>query len=202
MMNFTSTHDISRIINYYGSNDVFDPYARGYDLYKKYTDNNKIEVQDFLRNYKMSEEEIRKGIDLEMVHLFELCFLPGIISVYYGDEVGLEGLGNIYTRSSFPWNNINYDLLNYYKYIGSIRKDEHDFLSEAGIRIKDINPTYFQFERTTGKDRMLITVNRTNKGTYFLVPPEYEEPDKVYTLKKSKLGYLDAYGGVAIKKKI
>ena len=47
-----------------------------------------------------------------------------------------------------------------------------------------------------------ITVNRTNKGTYFLVPPEYEEPDKVYTLKKSKLGYLDAYGGVAIKKKI
>ena len=202
MMNFTSTHDISRIINYYGSNDVFDPNARGYDLYKKYRDNSEIEVQDFLRNYKMSEEEIRKGIDLEMVHLFELCFLPGIISIYYGDEVGLEGLGNIYTRSSFPWNNINYDLFNYYKYIGSIRKDEHDFLSEAGIRIKDINPTYFQFERTTGKDRMLITVNRTNKGTYFLVPPEYEEPDKVYTLKKSKLGYLDAYGGVAIKKKI
>ena len=49
---------------------------------------------------------------------------------------------------------------------------------------------------------MLITVNRTPIGTYFLVPPEYEEPNKVYTLGKSKPGYLDAYGGVAIKKSI
>lgn len=190
LMNPTSTHDISRLIDIYGY-DGFVPIDWIWDL-----DNNNYE---FLRNFKLSDEQRKKGIDLEMVHLFELCFLPGILSILYGDEVGLEGLGNLLTRNPFPWNNMNYDLLKYYQYIGSIRKNE-PFLEKASIRIRDINPTYFQFERYDELNKMLITVNRTNVGTRFLVPPEYNDPEKVYTLKKSKPGYLDAYGGVAIKK--
>ena len=199
-MNFLSSHDISRSLNIYGT-DLFDPNKRGFDLYEWITNDDKESV-DYLKNYEMPPEEIIKGMNYVKLHLFELCFLPGIISIYYGDEVGLEGLGNILNRGPLDWKKTNQELLNYYKEIGSIRNEEHDFLSEAGIRIKEINQRYFQWERKTDKEKMLITVNRTPVGTYFLVPPEYEEPDKVYTLKKSKPGYLDAYGGVAIKKKI
>ena len=199
MMNFTSTHDISRIIDIYGCDD-FDPNLRGFDLRKQYTDNNDPAVQEFLRNHKLTPEERQRGIDYLKLHLFELCFIPGILNYFYGDEVGLEGIGNILTRSTFPWDNMNMDLLNYCRYIGSTRKTEYDFLSEAGIRIKDINPTYFQWERKTDLEKMLITVNRTNQGSYFYVPPEYQDHEKVYTLKKSRPGYLDAYGGIAIKK--
>ena len=199
-MNFLSSHDKSRTLSVYGT-DFFDPFLRGFDLYDWISNDDK-ECVDFFKNYEMEPYEIKKGMNYVKLHLFELCFMPGIISVFYGDEVGQEGIGNILNRGTFNWNKTNQELLDHYKEIGSIRNEEHDFLSEAGIKIKEINQRYFQWERKTDKEKMLITVNRTPVGTYFLVPPEYEEPDKVYTLGKSKPGYLDAYGGVAIKKSI
>ena len=50
------------------------------------------------------------------------------------------------------------------------------------------------------KERALIAVNRTNEEKDFYVPSEYRNKRKVYTLNKSKEGYLSPYGGITIKR--
>lgn len=190
-MNFTSTHDISRAIDIFAS-DVFSPYNKwAWDV-----DN---ENHQFLKNHKISHEDYLKGKAIYKSYLFALTFLPGNLSIFYGDEVGMEGLGNLLNRSSFPWTRMDTDLLEYFRFLGKIRKEE-PFLEKADFRVRELNPNYFMFERILNKDKALITVNRTNQNGHFIVPPEYEGADKVYTLKKSKPSELAPYGAVAIKK--
>ena len=52
----------------------------------------------------------------------------GIPSVYYGDEIGMEGYGDPFCRMPFPWHKVNEsyrkELLDYYRKLGEIRKQE------------------------------------------------------------------------------
>ncbi len=48
--------------------------------------------------------------------------LPGIPSIFYGDEAGLEGYSDPFNRMPYPWGKENKELLEHYKKIGNIRK--------------------------------------------------------------------------------
>ena len=64
----------------------------------------------------------------------------------------------------------------------------------------DINQDYLMFERYDQYDKMLVVVSKVNEEVDFNIPKEYKNNSKIYTLKKSKLGSLKSYGGIAIKK--
>lgn len=191
LMNFTSTHDISRAINIFSTYD--------FQEYGEWAWNPIRNDLEWCKNFNLTNEQYNKGKEMYKAYIFTLAFLPGILSIFYGDEVGLQGIGNLANRKPFPWNNIDYDLLNYFKYIGSIRKEE-PFLKEADLNIIDINKDYFMFERINNFEQALITINRTNQEKDFIVPLKYETKQKVYTLNKSKKGHLSPYGAIAIKK--
>ena len=57
------------------------------------------------------------------------------------------------------------------------------------------------FERKSEDESSLVVVNRTGEEKEFNVPKEYEETDKVYSLKRSRPGHLSPYGGIALKRK-
>ncbi|MBQ8471923.1 MAG: glycoside hydrolase family 13 protein [Bacilli bacterium] len=191
LMNFTSTHDISRAINIFSAYDFneFDEWAWNLK-------NNNL---DYCQNYKLTKEQYEYGKNIYKAYVFTLTFLPGILSIFYGDEVGVEGIGNLANRKPYPWNKQDMDLLNYFKYIGNIRKQE-PFLQEADLNILDINQDYFMFERYNNNESTLVTINRTPDEKEFILPREYKGKSKTYTLNNSKSGYLSPYGGVAIKK--
>jgi len=191
LMNFTSTHDISRAINIFSSNDF-----NGYSEWAWNLNNNDLE---WCKNFKLSLEQYKKGEEMYKAYAFALTFLPGILSIFYGDEIGLEGIGNLANRKPFPWGKENKELLEFFRYIGSIRNSEK-FLEEAYLNILDINKNYFMFERENKNGSMLVTVNRTENECKINVPSFYEKSDKIYTLKKSNTKILDSYGGIAIKK--
>lgn len=191
LMNFTSTHDISRAINIFSSNNfekhgewAWDPSNR--DL--KYS-----------KNYKISREDYIKGLKIYKAYIFSLAFMPGILSIFYGDELGIEGYGNLANRKPFPWDNINEELLEYFKLIGNIRKKEK-FLTEADLNILDINKDYLSFERKTALEKMLVMISRSNEEKQIDIPNEYSKSNQIYTLKKSNKEILTPYGGIAIKK--
>lgn len=193
LMNFTSTHDISRAINIFSTYD--------FNEYGEWAWNLLRDNLDWCKNFKLTPREYNKGKEIYKAYIYALTFMPSILSIFYGDEIGLEGIGNLANRRPYPWNNknIDIDLLNYFKYIGNIRK-EQSFMQEAELHILDINKDYFMFERYTDKERALIAVNRTNEEKDFYVPREYRNKRKVYTLNKSKEGYLSPYGGITIKR--
>ncbi len=135
-----------------------------------------------------------------MTYVFCLTFMPGIMSIFYGDEVGLDGIGNLDNRKPFPWGKEDDELLDFFREMGRVRK-ELKFMEEAELKIKNINFNWMAFERILGEEKAYIALNRTGMEQSFIVPKEYENPDKVYTLKKSLPGKLTPYGAVAMYKK-
>ena len=192
LMNFTSTHDISRAINIFASNDFDINGEWVWDIEKK--------DLNWYKNYKLTKEQYKQGRELYQAYIFTLTFLPGILSIFYGDEVGLEGMGNLANRRPYPWNHQDKKLLNYFKEIGKIRKNE-SFLENAELNILEINKKYLMFERKLNNEKALIAINRTNNQEEYKYPNDYNIPHKVYSLKKSKPGTLNPYGGIAIKNK-
>jgi glycosidase len=51
-----------------------------------------------------------------------LATLPGIPTIFYGDEAGLEGYHDPFNRMPYPWGREEKTLLEHYKTIGEIRR--------------------------------------------------------------------------------
>ncbi len=188
-MNFTSTHDICRGINLFAK-DIFEGrYA--WDI----KDNRNPNWQ----YYKLQDESYIEARNKYMAYVFTLGLLPGIFSIYYGDEIGMQGVGDLLNRRPFTWDNIDYEILNLFKYIGRIRGKEQ-FLQGAKLEIQDINEQYFSFERISDKNRAFIAINRTNNPVNVPIPSSYETSEPVYTLKRAKKDLIMPYGGIVLKK--
>ncbi len=192
LMNFTSTHDISRALNMLGCESEFSPYK---EWYWDPVDNS----HEHCKDYKMSKEDLIRAKEIYKAYISALAFLPGNLSIFYGDEAGIEGLGNLANRKTFPWGEEDSDLVEFFTSIGKVRVN-NKFLEQADLNVFKINRDYFMFERVNGEDKMLFAVNRTDNDVDFKVPDEYSDGEDVYVLKKSRKGHLGPYGSVAIKK--
>jgi len=192
LMNFTSTHDISRALNMLGCESEFSPYK---EWYWDPVDNS----HEHCKDYKMSKEDLIRAKEIYKAYISAMAFLPGNLSIFYGDEAGIEGLGNLANRKTFPWGEEDSDLVEFFTSIGKVRVN-NKFLEQADLNVFKINRDYFMFERVNGEDKMLFAVNRTDNDVDFKVPDEYSDGEDVYVLKKSRKGHLGPYGSVAIKK--
>jgi len=206
LMNFTSTHDISRAINILGSKEF------RYSAKWAWDPINDRDIQ-YQKDYKLSEEEYKKGIEVYKTFIFTLTFFPGILSIFYGDEVGMQGLGNLANRRPFPWGKEDTELLDFFVRIGKIRQEE-SFLEKADFNPINIDNNCFVFERTSPTEDALIAINRASENSGFYIPDKYKRPDTIYELldkeiKKIDLdgqilfgsGELDSHGGLVLKKK-
>ena len=192
LMNFTSTHDISRAINMFGCEKEFSPYK---EWYWDPVDNS----HEHCKDYKMSKEDYERAKEIYKAYISALAFLPGNLSIFYGDEAGIEGLGNLANRKTYPWGREDTDLVEFFTNIGKVRVN-NSFLEQAELNVFKINRDYLMFERVNGEDRMLFAVNRTDNEVNFKVPEEYSDSEDVYVLKKSRKGHLGPYGSIALKK--
>lgn len=101
LMNSISTHDTPRAINCLGvEHDV--------------PDNEK-------GTYKLTCEEYEKGRSLLISATFLQFTLPGIPSIYYGDEAGLCGFRDPYSRMGYPYGREDNIILDFYKKIAGVR---------------------------------------------------------------------------------
>lgn len=74
---------------------------------------------------------------LKLLSLIQMTF-PGVPSIYYGDEAGLEGYRDPLNRGTYPWGRENHTLLDWYKTITSIRNKYGVFSTGQWI------PVYFK----------------------------------------------------------
>lgn len=191
LMNFTSTHDISRAINIFGSNEFKYNGEWAWDV----INNNR----DYQKNYKLSDEEYKLGKKIYSSYIYALAFLPGILSIFYGDEIGLQGLGNLSNRRTFTWDKIDFELLNLFKTVGKIRNKEK-FLEEAELLLVDINDKYLSFIRKGDLSEALVYLSRSSEKEAINILKDYKDRDIIYKLNNSNKEQLDPYGGIVLKK--
>ena len=191
LMNFTSTHDITRAINIFGTDEFQKEKEWAWDL--------KNENRDYQKNYKMTEEQYNLGKKIYLSYIYALTFLPGNLSIFYGDEIGMQGLGNLANRRPFAWNNIDNELLQFFKTIGQIRTNE-PFLETADLELIDINNEYFVFKRTNQIEEILVYINRSNNKIDIVIPNDYKNQPILHELANSNKQTLSPYGGLVLKK--
>lgn len=87
--------------------------------------------------------------------------LPGIPSLYYGDEAGCEGLADPFNRMGYPWGREDSSLIDFYKKLGQIRKNP----SFAGGEFIPIyaNGGALAYMRRKGENSVIIAVNRSEQ---------------------------------------
>ena len=179
LMNSLGTHDTVRIIN-----ALSDVRAHGWSKTHKL-------------GYKLPDseyEKAKKKLYLASVLQFTL---PGIPSIFYGDEAGLQGFDDPINRRPYPWGSEDKEILAHYKKLGRIRRENRAVFS-GGFNMRDENGLV-AYERASGDDEILIAVNAGADDKNLFINKEYTS---LYNNKEYK-DVVDVPGGsfVILKKK-
>ena len=91
--------------------------------------------------------------------------MPGIPCIFYGDEAGIEGLGDPFNRVTFPWGREDKELTEFYREIGKLRRSS-DICKNGYLSVSEECPDgVFEFERFDDKgNRLTVIVNRSEKS--------------------------------------
>lgn len=119
LMNILGTHDTMRIKTVFG----------GQNIPENLTDAEKWRLSLDGAEETLALSRLRLAVFMQMT-------FPGVPCVYYGDEVGAEGISDPYNRKPFPWRKINPELLAYYKEMIAFR-NENEF-----VRTGEFVPLY------------------------------------------------------------
>lgn len=179
LMNSLGTHDTVRIIN-----ALSDVRAHGWSKTHKL-------------GYKLPDseyEKAKKKLYLASVLQFTL---PGIPSIFYGDEAGLQGFDDPINRRPYPWGSEDKEILAHYKKLGCIRRENRAVFS-GGFNMRDENGIV-AYERSGGDDEILIAVNAGADDKTLFINKEYTS---LYNNKEYK-DVVDVPAGafVILKKK-
>lgn len=140
-MNFLGTHDTPRILTLLGV---------GSDCREK--------SKDWRAAYRMTPEEYRRGLARLKVGATLLYAYPGSPTVYYGDEVGMEGFEDPFNRRPYPWGRENGELFAHYRKLGRARR-EWKALRMGDIRYITAQGRVLAFTRTWEGETVLAAAN-------------------------------------------
>ena len=86
------------------------------------------------RLLRLTDEQYALGKKRVMLASALQYFLPGVPSLYYGDEAGLQGFEDPINRRPYPWGKEDKELIEHYKMLGKLRKEyKKDFTTQADI---------------------------------------------------------------------
>ncbi len=104
--------------------------------------------------------------------------LPGIPSLYYGDEAGCEGYSDPFCRGTYPWGTENKDLVSHYKFLGRVRSEHPAFSSGEFIPLySDIG--YVTYLRSCESEDVFICVNRWCDNAEITLPCGFENAEVI-----------------------
>ncbi len=146
LMNLLGTHDTVRIITALAG-DSPDGYTNA-ELLKK----------------RMTPEQYALGERLVKLAYLINATIPGIPSIYYGDEAGMQGYSDPFNRLPFPWGRENQSLLAHYREVGKLRRENSVYRDgELELYRCKING-FLMYGRTDGKETLYTAVNRGDES--------------------------------------
>ena len=142
-MNLLGTHDTERIITALaGDNMDGVPNA-------------------VIRLARLTEEQKVLGVQLLKVAYTILATIPGIPSIFYGDEAGLEGYKDPFNRRTYPWGRECKELVEHYRIVGEIRKNP--VYAKGSFKLLMLTDKVLVFERSYGGVKFITFVNNSHE---------------------------------------
>ncbi len=140
LMNVLATHDSYRLLSSLNCESVIG---------KKKSE---------LENVYIREEnlfDIKLKLKVATLLAYTLCGVP---SIYYGDEVGMQGYDDPLNRRTYPWGKEDIELLEWHKFLSRIRHGYSAF-KDGEIEVLYYNRGALVYKREDEKSSVLIAVN-------------------------------------------
>ena len=145
LMNILATHDTVRLLTAVGGVDM--------------TSKSKAEMsQTFIDECEIDDAILK----LKTAVLLQFT-LYGVPSIYYGDEVGMQGYVDPLNRKCFPWGKENTEILEWYKLLSKIRSEYDAFSSGSFNEIYACNGAII-YERIGENSQVLVAVNLSERS--------------------------------------
>ncbi len=143
-MNLLGTHDTIRILTALGGES-----PEGYST-------------EALSKKKMTSEQYEHGKKVLKMLYTVIATLPGLPTIYYGDEVGLEGYADPFNRLPYPHGNEDVDLLSHYRQIGMLRK-RHSVYKKGDFALLSLTKEHFIFMRRARSSAYITVANQSDE---------------------------------------
>ncbi len=148
---------------------------------------------------KLSAEQYKKGVKLLKLASIIQYTLPGVPSLYYGDEAGMEGYKDPFNRFCYPWGRENIELIDFYKALGRMRKN-CDCFKEGSYRTVSAMLSCLAFERYGKKDKVLVIINRNEHEIDYYLPSEWHNAQCIFGKEmQGDKAHLGALEGIILK---
>lgn len=143
-MNLLGTHDTIRIITALAG------------------ENPEGKSNEYLSNKKLSDTEYSFGKQRLFLAYTILATIPGIPSVFYGDEVGAEGYSDPFNRGTFPYGKEDKEILDFFKKIGKIRR-RNDIYKCGEFKLIHLCEDLLIFSRYDNRFSFITIVNNSGR---------------------------------------
>ncbi len=155
LMNLLGTHDTERILTALGATDA--DYALS---------------NDGKAAFRLSEDKRAHAIQLlKLASVLEFT-LPGLPSIFYGDEAGMEGFGDPFCRRPYPWGREDGTLREHYRVLAHLKREEKalhashlSFLVHEGARLGYVRTSDVKTDR-----RVVVFCNMQKESARFEAP--------------------------------
>lgn len=146
LMNLISSHDTPRIIT-----ALMAGHING-------------ESNDVKSGYVLPEDAYSKGISLVRLATLMQYIFPGSPSIYYGDELGMQGFGDPFCRKYFPWSEVdNSTIRKHFVKLGQL-KTGNIAMKQGDCKITALDEDVVSMTREYEGNKVFAFVNRSESS--------------------------------------
>ena len=177
MMNLLGSHDRERILTLLGE----APSQEGVPAVRQ-------------AQYKLDGPRLHKGIQrLKAAILWQMTF-PGVPSVYYGDEIGLQGYRDPYCRGTYDWENGDAELRQWTRKLIHLR-NKHTALQTGSILPIYAKGDVYGYARVIDKQKDVFGMEAENEVFIVLINRSSEPRHAALDVRDLAAGIMvDALG--------
>lgn len=154
LMNHIGTHDTARILTR----------LINFELEHK--------PREIQAGYRLTDNEYAHAKELLKTATVLQYTLPGFPSIYYGDEVGLQGGSDPFNRAFYPWGNEDKTLINWYKKLGELRH-KLTCLKDGRFTPYSAMLSCVAYIRETKEQKIFVIANKNNHDITYNLPYEF-----------------------------
>ncbi len=114
----------------------------------------------YLAEKKMTDKERKVAVRRYVAAYTALATLPGIPSIFYGDEVGMEGYSDPFNRLTYPWGREDNELLFAIKAVNVARR-ENSVYRCGEYKLLYLDASLLIFARYENQDAYITVLNNS-----------------------------------------
>ncbi len=118
-----------------------------------------------LSRERLNEKEREIGERRILLAYTALATLPGIPSIFYGDEAGLEGYHDPFNRMPYPHGKENLKILDFFKKIGIIRRG-NSIYRDGGFELRLLTNELLVFSRFDKTVALTTVINNSDNPVF------------------------------------